>query len=68
LLDALGIDFSREVGPESYVPDLELLSPHLSVGFCSRCDLVREPFRDLPLIQLDLQAELPWVISAPEPD
>jgi hypothetical protein len=63
-----GGECQREVGPGSYVPDLEVLSPHLSIGFRTACDLVREPFQGLPLFQLDIQAEVPWVISAPEPD
>ena len=63
-----GRESQREVAPGSYVLDLEVLSPQLSVGLSSRSDLVREPFRDLPLIQLDLQAELPWLISDPEPE
>jgi hypothetical protein len=49
------------------VSEFEVLSPHLSVGFKTGCDLVREPFRGLPLFQLEIQAEVPWVISAPEP-
>ena len=39
--------------------EFEVLSPHLSVGFKTGCDLVREPFRGLPLFQLEIQAEVP---------
>ena len=63
-----GRDCWRDAGSGVRVPDLEVLSAHLSVGFQTNCDLVREPFRGLPLIQLEIQAEVPWIISAPEPD
>jgi hypothetical protein len=57
----------REVAPDMRVPELESLSTHLAVGFQSQCALVRESFRGLQLFQVEFQAELPWLISAPEP-
>ena|SRR5215471_99106 len=43
------------------------LSPTLSVGFHTHAALVRPPFEGLPLVQLEISAELPWVIGAEEP-
>lgn len=45
----------------------EPLSETLSVGLHTDVALVREPFAGLPLVQLEIDAELPWVISAEEP-
>jgi hypothetical protein len=47
--------------------EFEELAPGLSVGCHTDCQLVREPFVGLPLIQVDISAELPWVIDLPEP-
>ena len=65
---AAGGECWREVNPRLRVrvPELESLSPQLAVGFQSQCALVREPFRGLSLFQVEFQAEVPWVISAPE--
>jgi hypothetical protein len=41
--------------------------PRLSIGFHTNIALVREPFAGLPLVQLEIIAQLPWVIAAPEP-
>lgn len=45
------------------VADFEPLSETLSVGFHTDVALVRESFKGLPLVQLEIAAELPWVIS-----
>jgi hypothetical protein len=49
------------------MPEFEPVSARVRVAFRTDCQLVREPFRGLSLVQLDLDAELPWVIPAPEP-
>jgi hypothetical protein len=64
---AAGGECWREVKPRIRIPELESLSPQLAIGFQLECALVREPFRGLSLIQVEFQAEVPWVISAPEP-
>jgi len=48
--------------------DFDELAPGLSVGCHTDCQLVREPFLDLPLIQVDIVVELPWVVNLPEPE
>lgn len=50
-------DFERAIATE-----------HFTLWCSSRHDLVPEPFRGLPLVQVEFTAELPWVISEPEPD
>lgn len=59
----------RSVSDQSDVrtADFERLSPTLSIGFHTDVALVRTPFEGLPLVQLEISAELPWVISAEEP-
>jgi hypothetical protein len=47
--------------------DFEPLSETVSIGFRTHAWLVRPPFEGLPLVQLDISAELPWIISAKEP-
>ena len=48
--------------------DFEPLSPTLSIGLHSDAVLIRPSFEDLPLVQLEIHAELPWVIDAEEPN
>ncbi len=63
---------SIESGPSApaaaSTPALEALAPHLSVGFHHGCQLARDSFQGLPLVQVEIVVELPWVISAPRPD
>jgi hypothetical protein len=60
----------RPIGDRSAVrtaADFDPLSETLSIGFHTNIALVREPFAGLPLVQLEIIAQLPWVIAAPEP-
>jgi hypothetical protein len=41
-------------------------SPTLSIAFHADAQLVRPSFRNLPLVQLDVAVELPWLIDADE--
>ena len=54
-------------GSTARTADFDPLSEILSVGLHTDVALVREPFAGLPLIQLEISAELPWVIAAEEP-
>jgi hypothetical protein len=42
-------------------------SGHFSISCSSARDLASEAFGDLPLVQVDFSAELPWVLDEPEP-
>jgi hypothetical protein len=46
----------------------EELVPGLEFGFSARLNLVREAFAGLPLVQLEFQTRVPWVLAEPEPD
>jgi hypothetical protein len=49
------------------VGEFERLSETLSFGLSPNAHEVRAPFAGLPLVQLEFDAELPWVIEAEEP-
>jgi len=57
----------REVKPGVLQAEFEPVSGQLAVGLRSDCALVREPFRGLPLFQIEIEAEVPWVLSTAEP-
>ena len=46
----------------------EELVPGLEFGFSARLALVREVFVELPLVQLEFQTRVPWVLAEPEPE
>lgn len=46
----------------------EELVPGLDFGFSARLALVRKVFAGLPLVQLEFQTRVPWVLTEPEPD
>lgn len=48
--------------------DFEPLSSTVCIGLHSNVALVRPSFQGMPLVQLEISAELPWVIDAEEPD
>jgi hypothetical protein len=56
-----------EGGPTGRLADFEPISSTVSIGVRTDAALVRPSFQGLPLVQLDISAELPWVIDAPEP-
>ncbi len=46
----------------------EELVSGLEFGFTVRLALVREVFAGLPLVQLEFQTRVPWVLAEPEPE
>ena len=64
---ASGRDARKQVREGVWQPDLETVDEHFSLGFSSRVALVRQPFRGLSLVQLEMEIRLPWVIASPEP-
>jgi len=48
--------------------DQAIVTEHFTLWCSARRELVPEPFRDFPVVQVDFSAELPWVLSEPEPD
>lgn len=58
-----GADAWTEVGPGSWTGALEQLVPGFEFGFSSRLALVRDPFLQHPVVQLEFATRVPWVIS-----
>lgn len=54
--------------PDIRTADFEPLSSTVSIGFHTDVALVRPPFEGLPLVQLEISTELPWVITAERPE
>jgi hypothetical protein len=50
-------------GTTGKTSDFEPLSPDLSIGLGMDVALVRPSFQGLPLVQLDILADLPWVLD-----
>lgn len=53
--------------PGLRMADFEPLAPGLSIGFHTDVALVRPSFQGMPLVQVEISAELPWVLAADEP-
>jgi len=47
---------------------LEELVPGLQFGFTARLSIVREVFAGLPVVQLEFQTRVPWVLAEAEPE
>jgi len=62
-----GSDAAKQIAENTWQPDLEKTSDSFSLGFSSRIELIREPFKSLPLVQLEFTAEVPWILDQAEP-
>ena len=62
-----GADAAKQASEKVWRPDLECESENFSLGFTSRVHLVREPFKQSPLAQLEFNAHVPWILEAKEP-
>jgi hypothetical protein len=62
-----GADAAKKVAEHTWQPDLQKISEHFSLGFSSRSQLVRPPFKDLPLVQVEFTTEVPWILNLPAP-
>ena len=62
-----GADAAKQVAENTWQPDLEETSEYFSLGFSSRLELVRAPFKQLPLVQLEFTAKVPWLLATAEP-
>jgi hypothetical protein len=67
---------SIQEGEDAYVPvtpnagtfALEAVGEHFKLGFSSRAALPAPSFQGKSLVQVEFAVEIPWVISAAEPD
>jgi len=62
-----GADAAKQIAENTWQPALQKMSESFSLGFSSRVALVREPFKNLPLVQLEFTAEVPWILEKAEP-
>jgi len=62
-----GADAARQIAENTWQPHLEKTSDSFSLGFRSQIELVRPPFKNLPLVQLEFTVEVPWILDRAEP-
>jgi len=60
-----GADAWRRVDKEgkSFTGELEPLADKFRIGFTSRVSLLPEQFHGQPVVQLEFETEIPWVLS-----
>jgi hypothetical protein len=63
-----GVDASRQIAANAWTFDLEKVNEHFHLGFTSRIALLDVSFATLPIVQLEFQAIVPWLLSEPEPE
>jgi hypothetical protein len=62
-----GADAAKQIAENTWQSDLEKTSDSFNLGFRSQTELVRPPFKNLPLVQLEFTAEAPWILDRAEP-
>ena len=62
-----GADAWRQVDKEgkSFTGELEPFTDHFQVGFTSRVALLPEPFQGKPVVQMEFETYIPWVLAEP---
>ena len=63
-----GADAWRQVDKDgkSFTGEFEHFADHFEMVFTSRVSLLREPFHEKPIVQLEFQTQIPWVLSEQE--
>jgi len=62
-----GRDALIPVSPTAWHYDLKQISTTFALGFTARVDLVKPSFKGHPLVQLEFDAKIPWLLGEPEP-
>ena len=62
-----GMDAHKPIGDNRWQVDLERVTEDFSLGFTSMIGLPEKAFEKKRLVQVEFTANVPWVISAPEP-
>ena len=62
-----GADAWRQVDKEgkSFTGELEPFADPFDIGFTSRVALLPEPFQGKPVVKLEFQTQIPWVLAEP---
>jgi hypothetical protein len=63
-----GADASKQITTNAWGFDLEKVSAEFELGFTHRIGLLKEPFQGHPVVQLEFQAAVPWVLTGEEPE
>jgi hypothetical protein len=67
-----GLDACKQIGTTKDAPvwgfDLEKVSAEFKMGFTQRIGLLKEPFQGHPIVQIEFQATVPWVLTEEEPE
>lgn len=63
-----GVDAKDLVAAQAWQLRLEPASKQLALGFTEQADLIPSPFAGHPVVQLEFEAKVPWIIDSPEPD
>jgi hypothetical protein len=63
-----GEDALRLTSGSGGTVDLEPVSGGFKLGFTRELGLVPESFKNLPLVQIEFLAEVPWALTTAEPD
>ena len=63
-----GSDAARQIAANAWGFDLEKVSSDFELGFTDRIGLLKEPFKGYPVVQLEFQAAVPWLLAEAEPE
>jgi hypothetical protein len=63
-----GADAAKQIRENVWQPDLHTVTDRFSFGFTSRVQQVKQAFAEMPLVQLEFSAEVPWLIDAKAPE
>jgi hypothetical protein len=62
-----GSDAAKQIATNAWGFDLEKISGEFELGFTNRIGLLRDHFKGHPIVQLEFQAVVPWLLADPEP-
>ena len=63
-----GADAARTIAPNVRTFDLETATDRFKIGFTTRVGLLNPLFHGQPVVQIEFQAIVPWVLLKPEPE
>jgi hypothetical protein len=62
-----GADAATQIATNAWSFDLEKVIAEFDLGFTNRIGLLRASFQGQPVVQLEFQAVVPWVLVEAEP-